>query len=186
MFSFRYTLWNDHHNQTIKNMPAVWETQVWSLGWEDPLEKGMATHSNILAWRISWTEEPDGLQFMGSPRVRDDWSDLARMEGVPKSWAFSMHQEEIKGRNWEQLSVTKDCRLLEAGFCEGTGVITANVHWGSAHGCRLFSTPVTHSFPKRRFLLIPLNLPHLFLSHGCCLAITKTEFLWVQQFHHVC
>ena len=41
--------------QTVKNLPAMWETWVWSLGWEDPLEKGMATHSNILAWRILWT-----------------------------------------------------------------------------------------------------------------------------------
>ena len=48
----------------------MWETQVQSLGWEDPLEKGMATQSNILAWRIRWTGEPGGLQSMGSQRVR--------------------------------------------------------------------------------------------------------------------
>ena len=52
-----------------KNPPAVWETSVQSLGWEDSLEKGMATHSSILAWRIPWTEEPGGLQSMGSQRV---------------------------------------------------------------------------------------------------------------------
>ena len=45
----------------VKNLPAAWETLVRSLGWEDPLEKGMATHSSILAWRIPWTEEPGGL-----------------------------------------------------------------------------------------------------------------------------
>ena len=50
------------------NMPATWETLVRSLGWEDPLEKGMATHSSILAWSIPWTEKPGGLQFMGSQR----------------------------------------------------------------------------------------------------------------------
>ena len=55
--------------QMVKNLPALWETQVQSLGQEDPLEKGMATHSNILAWRIPWTEEPGGLQSMGSQRV---------------------------------------------------------------------------------------------------------------------
>ena len=49
----------------VKNPPAVQETQVGSLGWEDPLEKGMATHSGVLAWRIPWTKEPGGLQFMG-------------------------------------------------------------------------------------------------------------------------
>ena len=47
--------------QIVKNLPAMQETQVHSLGWEDPLEKGMAIHSSILAWRILWTEEPDGL-----------------------------------------------------------------------------------------------------------------------------
>ena len=55
--------------QTVKNLPAMQETQVRSLGQEDPLEKGMATHSSILAWIIPWTEEPGGLQSMGSQRV---------------------------------------------------------------------------------------------------------------------
>ena len=51
--------------QTVKNMPAMQETWVQSVGQEDPLEEGMATHSSILAWRIPWTEEPGGLQSMG-------------------------------------------------------------------------------------------------------------------------
>ena len=55
--------------QSVKNLPAVQETQIQSLGWEDPLKKEMATQSNILAWKISWTEEPGGLQSMGSQRV---------------------------------------------------------------------------------------------------------------------
>ena len=50
----------------VKNPPVMQETQVYYLGWEDPLEKEMATHSSILAWRIPWTEEPGGLQSMGS------------------------------------------------------------------------------------------------------------------------
>ena len=58
--------------QMIKNLPAMWETQVQSLGQEDPLGKGMATHSSILAWKIPWTEEPAGLQSMGSQRVGRD------------------------------------------------------------------------------------------------------------------
>ena len=52
-----------------KNLPAIWETRIQSLGQEDPLEKGMATHSSILALRIPWTEKPGGLQSMGSQRV---------------------------------------------------------------------------------------------------------------------
>ena len=55
--------------QTIKNLLAMWETQVLSLDQEDPLEKRMATHSSIPAWRISWTEKPGGLQSMGWQRV---------------------------------------------------------------------------------------------------------------------
>ena len=58
--------------QSVKALPAVQETQVQSTGWEDPLEKEMATHSSIFAWKISWTEEPGGLQSMGSQRVRHD------------------------------------------------------------------------------------------------------------------
>ena len=58
--------------QLVKNLPALWETWVRSLVWEDPLEKGIATHSSILAWRIPWTEEPGGLQFMGLQIVRHD------------------------------------------------------------------------------------------------------------------
>ena len=58
--------------QNVKNSPAVQETQVQSLGWEDPPEKEMATHSSILAWKILWTEEPGGLLSMGSHTVRHD------------------------------------------------------------------------------------------------------------------
>ena len=56
----------------VKNLPAMLETQVQSLGQEDPLEKKLATHSSILAWRIPWTEEPGGLQSLGSQRVGQD------------------------------------------------------------------------------------------------------------------
>ena len=58
--------------QVLKNLPAMWETGVRSLGWEYPLEEGMATHSSILASRIPWTEEPGWLQSMGLQRVRHD------------------------------------------------------------------------------------------------------------------
>ena len=55
--------------QMVKSLPAIQETQVQSLGWDDPLEKRTATHSSVLAWRVPWTEEPDGLQSMGLQRV---------------------------------------------------------------------------------------------------------------------
>ena len=65
-------MWASLVAQSVKTLPAVQETQVRSRGWEDPLEKEMATHSSILAWKISWTEEPGGLQSMGSQRVGHD------------------------------------------------------------------------------------------------------------------
>ena len=58
--------------QMVKRLPTMQETWVRSLGWEDPLEKEMATHSSILAWEIPWMEEPDGLQSMESQRVEHD------------------------------------------------------------------------------------------------------------------
>ena len=64
-------------SQMLKYPPAMQETWVQFLGWEDPLENGMATYSSILAWRIPVTEEPRGLPSMGSHRVRHDWGDLA-------------------------------------------------------------------------------------------------------------
>ena len=60
--------------QTVKNLPAMWETQVQSLGRDDPLEKEMATHLSILAWEIPWTEEPGGLQSTG---VAKSWTRLS-------------------------------------------------------------------------------------------------------------
>ena len=67
-------IWASLVAQAVKNLPTVQETQGPSLVWEDPLDKAMATHSSILAWRIPWTEEPGGLQSMGTQsqtRLRD-------------------------------------------------------------------------------------------------------------------
>ena len=58
----------------VKIPPAMWETWAQSLGWEDPLEKRMASYSSILAWKIPWREEPGGLQAMGLRRVVNDWA----------------------------------------------------------------------------------------------------------------
>ena len=67
-------IWDFLVTQTLKNLPAVLDTQVWSLGQEDPLEKGMATHTNIFAGRIPWAKEPGRLQSMVLQRVRYSWS----------------------------------------------------------------------------------------------------------------
>ena len=75
-----------------KNLHTVWETWVQFLGQEDPLEKGMATHSSILAWRMSWLEEPGGLQSIGSQRIGHDWS--------TNTSSLPLHNYSIKEVNW--------------------------------------------------------------------------------------
>ena len=78
LFNIKLTMcklsWASLVAQMIKNLPAMLETWVQSLGWEDPLEKGTATNSSILAWRVPWTENSGELQSMGSQRVRHDWT----------------------------------------------------------------------------------------------------------------
>ena len=69
--------------QLVKNLLAMWKTEVQCLGREDPLEKGTATHSSILAWRIPWTEEPGGLQSMASQRVGHDWATVPQCSCSP-------------------------------------------------------------------------------------------------------
>ena len=68
----RSYIWTSLVAQTVKHLPTMWETQVRSLGQEDPLEKEMATHSSTLAWKIPWMEKPGRLQSMGSQRVGHD------------------------------------------------------------------------------------------------------------------
>ena len=83
------------------------ETWVWSLGWEDPLEKEMATHSSILAWRISWTEEPGGLQSMGSQRVGHDWATNTHTDThISNKEAVSLPNKYIKINNGRALFLT--------------------------------------------------------------------------------
>ena len=70
--SLSWFAWDFPVAQMVKNLPAVQKTRVHSLGWEDPLEKGMASHFSILAWRILWTEEPGGVQSVGLQRFEHD------------------------------------------------------------------------------------------------------------------
>ena len=69
----------------------MWEIWVWSLGQEDPLEKGMSTHSNVLAWRIPWTEEPGELQFLGLQKGGHDWA-TNTFTLVSLSWSLGKYQ----------------------------------------------------------------------------------------------
>ena len=93
--------------QSVKNLPAMREIQVWFLGREDPLEKGMATPSSIRAWRIPWTEEPGGLRSIGLQRVRHDWSDLAHT-----TWVFKFFSSTSVGFTW---AAYFKCKFLYSG-----------------------------------------------------------------------
>ena len=99
--SFMFTLFQGQASlvaQTVKNLPTMQEIWVQSLGWEVPLEKGMVTHSSILAWKIPWIEEPGKLQSMGLQRVRHDWA-TNTFTFIPEAWGLTWgpwegHREE--------------------------------------------------------------------------------------------
>ena len=88
--------------QLVKNPCAVWETWVRSLGWEDPLEKGKATHSSILAWRIPWT-----AQSVGSQRVGHDWATLTFMIAVFQSHSLPVYLCPVRFFLWQKTQETK-------------------------------------------------------------------------------
>ena len=112
--------WASPVAQTIKNLPVTWETWLLSLGWEDPLEKGMATHSSILAWRIPWTEKPGRLQSMGLQRVRHNWA------------TFTFHG------NLEDNGVLRK-RVQTVDFCNWSGKDSGRVVWSP--GSQVESNP---------------------------------------------
>ena len=80
-----FCCWTSLVAQTVKRLSAMRETWVWSLGWEDPLEKEMAIHSSTIAWETPWTEEPGRLQSMGSQRVGHNWATSLSLFSVTKS-----------------------------------------------------------------------------------------------------
>ena len=105
--------------QTIKNLPAMRETQVWSPSRHNPLEKGMVTHSSILAWRSPWTEEPSGLQSIGSQRVWHNWATntftFLSLEVLQRS-VYLTGIRFTQSRAWEGNSCTRNLeRVKEVG-----------------------------------------------------------------------
>ena len=108
---------------------AIWD---WSLGWEDLLEKGMATHTSILAWRISWTEEPGGLK---SIRVGHDWSNLACVQGLLSHWQGRIMSPW--GRWREELAKTYDqqFQMCQRRFRLQFWVLFASTSWSGVGGC---------------------------------------------------
>ena len=110
--------------QMVKLLPAVWKTWVQSLGWEDPLEKEMATHSSTPAWKIPWTEEPGRLQSMGLQKVGHDW--VTSLHFCAQTWLQDFH------RGQERADLTSLCT---SSFCK----IYLWLHWVfvATHGLSL-------------------------------------------------
>ena len=110
--------------QMVKQLPATWETWVWSLGWKEPLEKEMATHSSTLAWKIPWTEEPGRLQSMGSQRMGHDWATSLSLSHDSKVM-LKILQARL------QQYVNHELPDVQAGFRKGRGTRDqiANIRW---------------------------------------------------------
>ena len=96
-------VWTSLVAQTVKHLPAMWETWVWSLVQEDPLEKEMATPSSTLAWKIPWMEEPGGLQSMGLQRVGYDWATSLHFVTREKLVSWSGCRLEKNFQMWNRM-----------------------------------------------------------------------------------
>ena len=101
--------------QMVKNLPAMQKTWVWSLGQEDTLEKGMATHSSILAWRIPWTEGPGRLQSIRSHQVGHDWSNLARTQA--RLWLFASPPHRRKLSSLASYNILEQAHQMSLSIC---------------------------------------------------------------------
>ena len=115
----------------VKHMSTMWESWVQSLGWEDPLEKEMATHSSTLAWRIPWMDKPGGLQSMGSQRVRCDFT-FTVYKGLKSSVSGNGIQTAINVFLLFHSSISfasVSSKHLGPHFCVGAGKRTVGHHY---------------------------------------------------------
>ena len=120
--------------QRVKNLPAMHETQVQSLGQEDPVEKEMATHSSILAWKIPWTEEPGGLQSMGSQRGRSNWGLTCSTHTFfrdnwtpvqthrPPSGVFQPHSLQCRDLRGKEGLLYRNLKMQSSRVCQISGL----------------------------------------------------------------
>ena len=169
----------------VKKLPAMWETQVWSLGQKDSLEKWMATHSSIVTWRIPWTEEAGGLQSMGLQRVGHEWATntftlsaslvVAQMlKSLP-----AMHETQVWSLGRED--------SLEKGMATHSNILAWRIPWTggltgySPWGCRHNWATNTFTSHIILFLLLFLFLspPVSHCSHTplfSCFSLVHTLF----------
>ena len=169
--------------QMVKNLPAIQETWVQSLGWEDPLEEGMATHSSILAWSIPWTEEPGGLQSRGLQRVRQDWATWLTHAYIMSIRQCRGDEGEKAGVRWPILFLAP-CLALGMHFpwgCLECGSVFLKIwfldHLSNNNACCFFNMQIPSSLLLRDFDSLGfwkniMNrefwLSHEFESHWSC------------------
>ena len=167
--------------QIVKNLSAMQDTWVWSLGWDDPLEKGMATHSIFLPGEFPWTEEPGRLQSMGSQRVSHDWAQSTKLHKFiilqfcgSLVW-HSSHQVKFKNSRCQQSSFFSGVSRISSIFSPSPASSSSSHYL--IHGC----PPL---YAKTRMLHLPgyLSIAHmpLFLSFYLSLPLLKEHLLhWI-------
>ena len=167
--SYWYVHWASLVAQTLKNPLVMQETWVQSLGWKDLLEKGMATHSSILAWRIPWTEEPGGLQSMGSQRVGHNLATFP--------FTFQVHLSEYKSLCERFLVICRKRSLFSFSV-----VSDSATPWTIAR-----QVPLSMGFPRQEYYLpfptpgdhITHNFMHHFLTQQYVLEIHSRHLVKV-------
>ena len=174
----------------VKNLPAMWETRLWSLGREDPLEKGLATHSSILTWKIPWTEEPVGLQSMrvakGWPRLsahtQEDgyiqvWVDHSKLRKILRDGNTRQHYlppetwMQVKKQQFE-LDMKQSVQLL-------SHVRPLATPWTAAHQASL---SITNSWSLPKLMSIELVMPSNHLILCCPLLLLPSIFSSIRVF----
>ena len=166
----------------VKNLLAMWETWVWSLGQEDPLEKGMATHSSLLAWRIPWTEDPGELQSMGSQRVGPDWATdtvrsppLRLLTRVFISGTAALSTPVYSGRSGSSRLQAGSLQAPRAGPALQGGARAS--HCGGSSGCRAQAPGARTSVVAARRLSRFDLLASVVVSYGYSYSETCGIFL---------
>ena len=131
----------------VSNLPTIQETWVWSLHWEDPLEKGMATRSSILAWRIPWTEEPGRLQSMRSQKVGHDWATNTLSESWRKAPSSSQNSRDYEGFKWLYEAVSYLSLHLPRRLSQVSCLLPFRFWWGLGFSvpCPLTAELQTHN-----------------------------------------
>ena len=123
----------------VKNLPAMWVMQFWSLGQADSLEKEMATHSSILAWKIPWTKEPSRLQPIGLQRVRHDWrTNTFTFPSFTGSTALSLsHTFMLQNSEKGSTSIPGPRRQRTCSHSVPGVILDKRQHWNMNHGWRI-------------------------------------------------